>query len=181
MYIYCHPQTVSVWLNTQDASSWDRNLSNFMLDLVSYSSATGNLRQLGNQNVLCISFRLFRFCAIEYQSAQFVRRALYYASGWDRNQSNFTSDCWHTPKTSLLLNVSLGIYTNALNFVCLHFAAIGYRSSQFIWQPLTPSPKWARVGEMYRNEKKKSCEWFHLLNNLSTLNISVFLDLHRDV
>ena len=39
-----HRQTVSlyhnssVWLDTQDASSWDRNLPNFTLDLVSYRS-----------------------------------------------------------------------------------------------------------------------------------------------
>ena len=44
IYIYTHSQTVSlyynssVWLDMQGASSWDRNQSNFMLDLISYSS-----------------------------------------------------------------------------------------------------------------------------------------------
>ena len=45
MYIVIHRQTVSlyhnssVWLDTQDASSWDRNAPNFTLDLISYRSA----------------------------------------------------------------------------------------------------------------------------------------------
>ena len=44
VYIVIHGRTVSlynnfsVWLHTLDASSWDRNLPNFTLDLVSYSS-----------------------------------------------------------------------------------------------------------------------------------------------
>ena len=37
-----------VWLDTQDASSWDRNPPNFTLDLVSYCSA--DICQLGNFN-----------------------------------------------------------------------------------------------------------------------------------
>ena len=48
IYIYrvIHRQTVSfyqnssVWLDTQDARSWDRNPSNFMLDCISDHSAT---------------------------------------------------------------------------------------------------------------------------------------------
>ena len=45
IYIYCHLQAVSlyndspVWLDTQNATSWDRNAPNFTLDLVSYRSA----------------------------------------------------------------------------------------------------------------------------------------------
>ena len=46
IYIVIHRQTVSfyqkssVWLDTQDARSWDRNPSNFTLDYVSDLSAT---------------------------------------------------------------------------------------------------------------------------------------------
>ena len=93
IYIYCHPQTVSFWhhfsvsLDTQDAWSQDRNPSNFTLDLVSDHSANkrttlakGIIRSLcsnGSSNV-----RLFTFLyPIEYQSAQFFRRALHYANG----------------------------------------------------------------------------------------------------
>ena len=36
--------------------------------------------QLGNQR-MCINFRLFTFCAIGYQNAQFVRRTLRYVRG----------------------------------------------------------------------------------------------------
>ena len=45
MYIVIHKETVSlyhnssVWLDTQDAPSWDRNPSNFMLGIVSNCSA----------------------------------------------------------------------------------------------------------------------------------------------
>ena len=45
IYIVIHTETVSlyhnysVWLDTQDAWSWDRNLPNLTLDLVSYLSA----------------------------------------------------------------------------------------------------------------------------------------------
>ena len=45
IYIVIQRQTVSlyhnssVWLDTQDASSWNRNLANFTLDFVSYCSA----------------------------------------------------------------------------------------------------------------------------------------------
>ena len=44
IYIVNHRQTISlshnssVWLDVQDALSWDRNPPNFVLDLVSYSS-----------------------------------------------------------------------------------------------------------------------------------------------
>ena len=43
-YIVIHRQTVSLyhnsseWIDTQDASSWDRNPPNFTLDLISYHS-----------------------------------------------------------------------------------------------------------------------------------------------
>ena len=46
IYIVIHRQTVSfyqnssVWLDTQDARSWDRNPSNFTIDCVSDHSAT---------------------------------------------------------------------------------------------------------------------------------------------
>ena len=45
IYVVIHRQTVSlyqnssVWLDTQNASSWDQNPPNFTLDLVSYRSA----------------------------------------------------------------------------------------------------------------------------------------------
>ena len=35
----------TVWLDMQDSSSWDRNLSNFTLDLVSYNSAIYRVSQ----------------------------------------------------------------------------------------------------------------------------------------
>ena len=44
IYIFIHRQAVSlyhntsVWLDTQDASSWDRNPPNFTLDMVSHRS-----------------------------------------------------------------------------------------------------------------------------------------------
>ena len=41
---------------------------------------------------------------------------------WDQNPLNFTSGWWHTLKPRLRLNVSLGINTYVLTFVCLHFA-----------------------------------------------------------
>ena len=50
--IYSHPQTVSfyqnssVWLDTQDARSRDRNPSNFTLDCVSDHSATKRTREI---------------------------------------------------------------------------------------------------------------------------------------
>ena len=60
IYIYSliamYRQTVSlyhnssVWLDTQDPSSWDRNPSKFTLDLVSYYSASSDARQLVNYN-----------------------------------------------------------------------------------------------------------------------------------
>ena len=77
--IYSHSQTVSfylnssVWLDTLDALSWNWNPPNFTLDLVSYRSATVNIRQLGNNKGLCSSFCLFAFCLTGYQSAQFIR------------------------------------------------------------------------------------------------------------
>ena len=55
IYIFIHRQTVSLyhkssaWVDTQDAWSWDRNPSNFTLDLVSYCSAnkrTTSVREL---------------------------------------------------------------------------------------------------------------------------------------
>ena len=79
IYIVIHRQTVSfyqnssVWLDTQDARSLDRNQSNgprwlreFLRYLFSNSSSS----------------RLFTFLyLIGYQSAQFFRRALHFASG----------------------------------------------------------------------------------------------------
>ena len=78
IYIVIHRQSVSlyqnssIWLDTQDASNWDRNPPNFTLDLISNSSAI---------STTCIRFRLFSFFAIGLRSAQFVGRALHYAGG----------------------------------------------------------------------------------------------------
>ena len=68
--VVIHRQTVSlyhkssVWIDKQNASSRDRYPPTFSLGLVSYHSATGHLRHLGNYNALCISFRLFTFFAL---------------------------------------------------------------------------------------------------------------------
>ena len=66
IYIHFHPQTVllyhnfSVWLNTQDASSWDWNLPIFMLELLSYCSAISmTYISLGIIIHLCINFHFF--------------------------------------------------------------------------------------------------------------------------
>ena len=78
-----HRQTVSlyhnfsVWLDTQNTSSGDRNQPNFMV-LYLLSRHLDDLHQLGNYDALCISVRLYIFCATGYRSAQFVRRALHY-------------------------------------------------------------------------------------------------------
>ena len=64
---------ITVWLDTLDASSWDR-LNLHLTDILPLSHF-GNLRQFWNNNAFCISFRLFTFCATRYRSAQFVRRA----------------------------------------------------------------------------------------------------------
>ena len=59
IYIFIHRQTVSlyhnssVWLETEDAWSWDRNLPNVTLDLVSERSANvgfGNYKILGSNS-----------------------------------------------------------------------------------------------------------------------------------
>ena len=50
----------------------------------------------------------------------------------DRNQPNFMSGWWHTPKPSLWLNVSSGINAYISNFICLHFCTIGYWSALFV-------------------------------------------------
>ena len=96
IYIYSviHRQTVSfyqnssVWLDTQDPRSWDRNPSNFTLDCVSDHSST---KQTTLAKRILRYFFIFRnssssFCLhflypIGHQSAQFFRRALHYASG----------------------------------------------------------------------------------------------------
>ena len=76
-----------MWLETEDARSRDRNPTNFTLDLVSDRSANKHTTLAeGILKVLCSnssssSVRLFTFLyPIGYQSAQFFRRALHYAS-----------------------------------------------------------------------------------------------------
>ena len=91
IYIVIHRQTVSfyqnssVCLDTLDARSQDRNPSNFTLESVSdYSANWRTTLAKGIFKVLCSksSIRLFTFLyPIGYQSAQFFRRALHYASG----------------------------------------------------------------------------------------------------
>ena len=97
IYIVIHRQTVSfyqnssVWLDTQDARSRDRNPSNFTLDWFSDHSATkrttlakGILRYLFIYLFLETAAAAFVYIflyPIGYQSAQFFRRALHYARG----------------------------------------------------------------------------------------------------
>ena len=103
IYIVNHRQTASfyqnssVWLDTQDARSRDRNPSNFTLDCVSDHSSTkrttltkGILRYFYLFIYLFYFFFFFETAAafvyillypIGYQRAQFFRRALHYASG----------------------------------------------------------------------------------------------------
>ena len=88
IYIVIHRQTVSfyqnssVWLDTQD-----RNPSNFTLDCVSDHSSTkrttlakGILRYFYFLETAAAFVYIFLY-PIGYQSAQFFRRALHYASG----------------------------------------------------------------------------------------------------
>ena len=89
IYIVIHRQTVSfyqnssVWLDTQD-----RNPSNFTLDCVSDHSSTkrttlakGILRYFYFLETAAAAFVYIFLYPIGYQSAQFFRRALHYASG----------------------------------------------------------------------------------------------------
>ena len=63
-----------------DAWSWDRNPPNVTLDLVSYCSA--NKRTTSARELHYVAaFVCLHFCLTRYKSAQFVRRALHYASG----------------------------------------------------------------------------------------------------
>ena len=90
IYIVIHRQTVSfyqnssVWLDTQDARSQDRNPSNFTLDCVSDHSATkrtmlakGILRYFYFLATAAAAFVYIYLYPIGYQSAQFFRRALH--------------------------------------------------------------------------------------------------------
>ena len=76
IYIVIHRLTVllyhnsSVWLDMKNASSWDWNPPNFMLDSILPLSHSDDIRQLGNYKALCSSFCLFTFCLTGYQSAQ---------------------------------------------------------------------------------------------------------------
>ena len=83
-----HRQTVSlyhnlsVWLDTEDASSWDRNQTYFTLDLVSNCTAI-SAPYVSSRiiTLFCISFHLFTFCDVGCRRTQFIRRALYYTGG----------------------------------------------------------------------------------------------------
>ena len=75
IYIYCHPQTVLlnhnslVGLDMQNASSWDRNPSNFMLDLVSYCTTIKvTYVSLGIIMHFLLTFICYTFCANIYIS-----------------------------------------------------------------------------------------------------------------
>ena len=90
IYIYCHPQknnfvvtqlfsagrqthrTLQAGIETRLTLRWTWNLT-----------AQPFRRHMSAQKLeqICISFRLFTFCAIGYLSAHFVRRALYYVGG----------------------------------------------------------------------------------------------------
>ena len=71
LYIVIYAQTVlmyhnfSVWLDTQDAASWDRNLPDFTS--VGYLTVSKGILRI----------YLFTYTLIGYQCAQFVRRALH--------------------------------------------------------------------------------------------------------
>ena len=79
IYIVIHRQTfpsyhdASVCPDTQDAPSWDRNPPKFIMDLVSNSSATGDIHQLPNCNAYVVALTCFKFCLIGYQHALFAR------------------------------------------------------------------------------------------------------------
>ena len=119
IYIVIHRQTVSfcqnssVWLDTSDAWSRDRNPSNSTIDLVSDRSANkrttlakGIIRSLCSNS--SSSVRLFTFLyPIGYQSAQFFRRASHYASGGRKflRQSAQPPFPFLNRETLLLLNV----------------------------------------------------------------------------
>ena len=81
--IVIHRQTASfynnslVWLDIRDAPSWDRDLPKF--NSSRWHTLSPNLR-LNVSSGICIKI-FFHICAIECQSAQFVRRALHYGSG----------------------------------------------------------------------------------------------------
>ena len=108
IYIFIHRQTVSfyqnssVWLDTYDTQSWDRNPSNFMLELVSDRSANKRTTLAkGIFKVLCSnssgSIHLFTFLyPIGYQSAQFFQRAF--------------ALCERQPKIPLCMCVCVCIY-----------------------------------------------------------------------
>ena len=88
IYIVIHRQTVSLyhnssaWLDTKGASRWDRNSQNFTLDSVSYHTAILMAYvSSGIMTEIVLVFVCFTFCAIRYESGQFVRRTLHYASG----------------------------------------------------------------------------------------------------
>ena len=50
----------------------------------------------------------------------------------DRNPPNVTWGKWHTPRSSLRLNVSSGINAYVSSFVCFTFCVFGCRCAQFV-------------------------------------------------
>ena len=86
--VCCHPQTDCLVISQLFSEA--RHVRPFKLGLkgqlyvrlsIVPLSPTDDPRQVGNYKALCSSFRLFTFCLTGYQSAQFIRRALHYASG----------------------------------------------------------------------------------------------------
>ena len=72
IYIVLHRQTVSlyhnfsVWLDTLDASSWNRNPPNCMyVRLITYRSAIGDLTSVREFNTFCMTFVCLHFMLSE--------------------------------------------------------------------------------------------------------------------
>ena len=136
VYIVIHRKTVSfyqnssVWLDTQDARSRDRNPSNFTLDCVPDNSSTkrttlvkGNFKVfLFLETAAAFVLHFFKY-PIGYQSGQFFRRALHYASGGrqflrQRAQPPWGSMCVYSVCMCVFLCVCICIYARVYMCMC---------------------------------------------------------------